>query len=375
MHTIIHDNKRSLVSMAFALLIFFSGYICIRVHHLMANTAVFASVQNAWLVAITGASVLLFLALKTRGVLLGYLIYLGGIYATADIVLLLLRVIAQQSLLSKTLNGIYLSGATPIVLAWWPSIYGRYNAKRIRVVQYTVSSPRFRRAGNPLRVVMLSDMHLGAGVQAEDVANIVEQANAQAPDLILLCGDIFEEQTTKAQYEAALAAFKDFSALYGIYYVPGNHEYVAYRHNEAHLKTLKSDLAGAGVRMLCDETVLVGDAFYLVGRDDKAHRTRREFADLVSDVRSDLPVIMMGHRPLELQEAKRAGVDVQFSGHTHAGQLFNFGKLGERLSKSEMLYGLRRSGAYHAIVSSGVGTWVFPMRLGSPSEIVVADIS
>ncbi|MDL2235361.1 metallophosphoesterase [Christensenellaceae bacterium OttesenSCG-928-L17] len=374
MNTTIRNNKRSIIIFTFVCMFLTGAYICFHLHRLMEHSSFLASLGSLWLFAGVLAGLLLLAALTKRGLLLGYFIYLGGIFAVLDVTQFVLRLFAQQSMLVHFFSGLG-GAASPVVLAWFPSIYGRYNAKRVRVAHYHVPSVRFEKAGQSLRVVMFSDMHLGAGVDACDVDQIVSQVQAQNPDIILLCGDIFEEQTTSAEYAAALKAFRGLSAPKGVYYVPGNHEYVARRHDEKSMRMLEDDLLRAGIKTLRDKAQLIDGAFYLIGRDDKTCGARRPLNELLADVEQDLPVIMMGHRPLELKQAACAGVDVQFSGHTHAGQLLNLGKLGERLSKSEMMYGLRKDGNYHSIVSSGVGTWVFPMRLGSPSEIVVADIA
>jgi predicted MPP superfamily phosphohydrolase len=125
--------------------------------------------------------------------------------------------------------------------------------------------------------------------------------------------------------------------------------------------------------MLADEGLRVGDNFYVVGRNDASSArysggSRKNINELLSGVDKSLPVILLDHQPLELGKSEAAGVDIEFSGHTHRGQLFPNEYITNRLF--ELDWGYLKKGNLNAFVSSGIGTWGPPVRIGSKSEIV-----
>ena len=155
--------------------------------------------------------------------------------------------------------------------------------------------------------------------------------------------------------------------------MPGNHEYDAQKDGSLDLVSVFLNLEAAGITPLKDEAVNMGD-FYLIGRDDFDSFTRAPLKTLLEDVDQTLPVVVLDHEPMELAEPKNGGVDLQLSGHTHAGQLFPGGQLTEWFGIFEYSYGYHKTGNYQLIVSSGIGAWGFPLRIGSPTEIVLVTL-
>jgi predicted MPP superfamily phosphohydrolase len=216
--------------------------------------------------------------------------------------------------------------------------------------------------------VMASDFHLGAYNGSERLRKLVEKINSLAPDIVLLAGDVVDESVSTAEEEEMIGILKELRAPLGVFSVTGNHEY--YSGLEKNLTHLER----AGVRVLQDEALRIDNSFWLIGRKD---RTVRSFGDQRLSLREiiarngvdeSLPLIVLDHQPLELLEAAEAGVDLQLSGHTHAGQLFPFSLINRRLY--EQAWGYLRKGRTQYYVSSGAGTWGPPIRTGSVSEIV-----
>ena len=167
--------------------------------------------------------------------------------------------------------------------------------------------------------------------------------------------------------------FKKIHSKYGVYAVFGNHEY----YGGAIDKIAYEYEISANFNLLRDKTVKIDNSFYLVGREDLLYERysktkRRKIDELLSDTDRQLPIIVIDHQPANLSEGEKAGVDLQFSGHTHKGQLLPANIVTKRLFEND--FGLLAKNTYNVVVSSGVGTWGPPIRIGSASEIVQVEI-
>jgi hypothetical protein len=168
--------------------------------------------------------------------------------------------------------------------------------------------------------------------------------------------------------EEMTSTFETLKSPLGVYFVPGNHE--TYSGLEGNLAFIRK----CGITVLQDEAVDVGGVFWLVGRRDFSSLARGEKRMPLERIMAAAgvdrarPVILLDHQPLRLDEARAAGVDLQFSGHTHAGQLFPLNLINKRLY--EQNWGYLRKGETQYYVSCGVGTWGPPVRTGSTPEIM-----
>lgn len=250
--------------------------------------------------------------------------------------------------------------------------YGWWNARNPVVRHYAVTIPKS--AGNleELKVVAVSDLHLGTIVHNGRLVKMAEMIQRLQPDLILLPGDIVDEDPGPFIEQDMKKAFAELAPVYGIYAVPGNHEYIGGQWDK-----IFKHLQEAGVRVLRDQTVKVGESFFLVGRDDSARTIfqggrRKELKHILADIDHSLPVILLDHKPDNLEEASQAGVDLQLSGHTHRGQFFPNNLITRRLF--EVDWGYLSKENLQVIVSSGFGTWGPPIRVGSRAEILEIDI-
>ncbi len=324
----------------------------------------------SWLLSAILAALLLLGTALFQSVVVGFFLYLCMFYVITDAVFLLLRLVARGKK-HTVWKRIYMGGLLPIVAAALICVFGVLNAKNIVVTEYevTLNKP----LNSAVRIALISDMHLGTSIHTEDLPGIVEQVNALSPDLILLGGDIYEERTTKEELSASYAAFSQLYGPLGVYFVPGNHEYNAQRDGALDLVSVFQSLEAAKITPLKDEAVDFTE-FYLIGRDDFKSYTRAKLSTLLEDVDQTKPIVVMDHEPMELQEAKSANIDLQLSGHTHAGQLFPGGLLTELFGIFEYSYGYHKDREFQIIVSSGIGAWGFPMRVGSPTEIVLVTL-
>lgn len=330
---------------------------------------VFWLVALAYIVSRVGESVLPVEMCRVLNVLgsywLGVLFYSLWVFAAVD----LLRGFDQLlPFLPQALKNSPLPGGIIFAVIAGLVLYGTWNARHPVVNHYELSINK--RAGNlaRLHIVMVSDLHLGTLMDDGRLAQMVDKVNAQAPDLILFAGDVIDENVERVIRQEMRHNFSRLQAPYGVYAVLGNHEYIGRQTEEA-----MSYLAAAGVSVLRDSSVKIAESFYLCGRDDLSGRRftgkeRRSLRDIVAGFDSSLPVIVMDHEPSHLAEAEGAGVDLQFSGHTHRGQMFPIQLITQRIFADD--FGFLQKGDFQLIVSSGFGTWGPPLRVGNRPEIV-----
>ena len=250
---------------------------------------------------------------------------------------------------------------------------GAVNAARPRVRELAVAIDKPAPGLGGLTVAVASDVHLGTIAGSSRLRALVDRLNALGPDLILLPGDIVDESVTAKEEEAMTEVFQRLRPRLGVFSVPGNHEYYGdFERNIAYLRKW-------GVTVLQDEAVLVGGAIYIIGRRDPTALRRGEARTPIEEIMrragvdARRPLILLDHQPLRLEEAERAGIDLELSGHTHAGQLFPMNIVNKLIY--EQNWGSLRKGRTQYYVSCGVGTWGPPVRTGSIPEIVLIRLT
>jgi hypothetical protein len=243
---------------------------------------------------------------------------------------------------------------------------------RLRTIEIDIDKPAgagFR----TLNIAMASDIHLGTVTGSRRLEKVVGRLNALEPDIVLLPGDIVDESVSRAEEEKMISCLRSIHAPLGVFSVPGNHE--VYGGLEKNLEYLRR----GGVRVLQDEAVLVGGAFVLAGRKDptilQSKERRMPIREILEKTGADpkLPIILLDHQPVRLMEAVDAGIDLQLSGHTHAGQLFPLNLINKKIW--EKYWGYLRKEKTQYYISCGVGTWGPPVRTGSIPEIVRIKVS
>lgn len=233
------------------------------------------------------------------------------------------------------------------------------------VEEMTVFSPRLPEQVDGLRVVQLSDLHVGALLGARWVHGIAARVAALSPDLVLVTGDLVDGNAGRVAQ--VLPQLRTLTARHGVWVVTGNHEY--YAGLEASLQVLRD----AGFEVLRDGWVEPVPGLILAGVDDLT--ARRQFGDLDSPLSKALAgrppgfTVLLSHSPWRVEEATASGVDLMLSGHTHAGQIWPFGYL--TALHYPFLEGRFQVGDMVLYVSRGTGTWGPRMRLPRPAEITL----
>jgi uncharacterized protein len=250
--------------------------------------------------------------------------------------------------------------------------FGTWNAGNIQVKKYAFSIDKQAGTLKQIHAVMISDIHLGDIVNSKLLEDIVEKINKCKPDIVFIPGDIIDDDINPFIKQNMNGIFKKIKAKYGVYACFGNHDY--YGGNiEKEMKLFKD----SGITVLRDAYVKVDESFYIVGREDNAlermSKTKRKpLSQIVDGIDNSLPVILLDHQPNTLPEAQKAGVDLLLAGHTHKGQFFPADLFTKMIF--EIDYGYLKKGNFNVVVSSGVGTWGPPIRIGTSSEIVDMSI-
>lgn len=244
---------------------------------------------------------------------------------------------------------------------------GYINTKMIITKTYNLNIKKHAGELKSLNVVMVSDLHLGTILGKSFLNNVVNRINELKPDLILLAGDIIDENIAPVIKNNVGEKLLLLKSKYGVFAVTGNHEYIG------GVEAATKYLVAHGVTLLRDEKIKIDNAFYVVGREDRASKQfagkqRKSLKDLLTDVDKSFPVILMDHQPFGLKEAVENGVDLQLSGHTHNGQLWPFNYIIEKIYG--LGWGYKINGNTHYYVSCGVGGWGPPIRTGSRPEII-----
>ena len=254
------------------------------------------------------------------------------------------------------------TSCTIIVLLTGLLVYGNihYNNK----VRQPLTIDTGKQLSKPVKVVMVSDLHLGYHNRKAEFQRWVKMINAENPDLILVAGDIVDGHVRPLLEEDVAADFHEFNAP--VVSCIGNHEFIA------GLDKSLDFYKRAGITLLRDSTIEVGD-LVIAGRDDHFNQRRKSVEQLLQGVDKNKFVILLDHQPYKLEEAQKAGVDFQFSGHTHEGQIWPISLMVN--SMYEKAWGFCQKGDTSYYVSSGLGIWGGKYRIGTRSEYIVATIT
>jgi predicted MPP superfamily phosphohydrolase len=299
---------------------------------------------------------------------LAFMVYLLMTVIVIDIFRLILYFLPQPALLAnnyvefKKYLFIAVVGIVGIVV-----VIGHVNALNPRVKRMDLHINKKAGEMKTLHIAAASDIHMGTLVGPRRTAKLVQMLNDRHADVILLAGDIVDEDLAPVIHNDLGRSLVKLKAPLGVFAITGNHEYIGGA--EAAVKYLEEH----GIRMLRDTAIKINGSFYLAGRNDRdskrfSRKERKGLDKVLEGVDLSFPVIMMDHQPFNLQQVVDAGVDFQLSGHTHHGQLWPFNYI--TTAMYEVSWGFKKKGNSSFYVSSGYGGWGPPVRTGNRPEIM-----
>ncbi len=299
---------------------------------------------------------------------MGFFVYFLLYFALADLVILCSRFFRKNTAKLR-----FTSRIAATLLTICTVVYGLYNANCIRTQSYTID---LENTNDNLRIVLVSDIHLGAVGSEDRLEDVVAEINKADADVVCIAGDIFDNDYYAIQNpQKAVENLKNIKSKYGVFACPGNHD------SGNTTEKMRELLILGNVTLMADSYTKIGDGFSLAGRDD-AHpigggffegKGRLNVDEALYGADSSLPIIVMDHNPSNIDEYQ-GKADLILCGHTHRGQIFPGSIITDLMYDVDYGYYQKDKESPHVVVSSGVGTWGIPMRVGTDSEVVVIDI-
>lgn len=303
---------------------------------------------------------------------MGVFIYLLLFTVLADLVLLVPRLCKLSFTAHPRFNGFVTGGV--LLLTVVTCLYGFIHARQIDHVTYDIRLED-KQDISDIKLVMISDLHLGAVGSESRLPSVVAEINAAEPDVICIAGDFFDTDFSAIHDpEAALATLRELQATYGVYASLGNHD-----GGETHDQMI-AFLKEAGVCLLDDTYTVIDDRLLLVGRLDASaiggygDRERRPLSEVFTREDPSLPVVVLDHNPAHIDEYTTEA-DLILCGHTHKGQIFPGNLFTKLMYTVDYGYYRKDAASPHVVVSSGVGAWGMPMRVGTNCEVVTVRFS
>lgn len=297
---------------------------------------------------------------------MGIFAYLLLFCVLADAVILLAKIVRlvpwKQQSFARFVSSVLIVGLTMGTV-----FYGVHHADRLKHVSYDIQLTDGEFASE-MHIVMISDLHLGAERSERRLENIVKEINAAEPELVLIAGDFFDSDFSAIRDpERAAALLRELQAPLGVYACLGNHD------AGSTFENMLQFLENSSIRLLADENIIVDGRINLTGRLDGSPiggysgKRRRPLQEILP-AENGLPTIVLDHNPACVGEYQQES-DLVLCGHTHKGQLFPGSLITQRMYTVDHGYYRQNENSPHVIVTSGVGTWGPPMRIGTDCEV------
>ena len=254
------------------------------------------------------------------------------------------------------------------------SAYGIYHARDIKHVSYEIELTD-KADVSDMNIVMISDVHLGAVGSESRLEEFVFEINNLNPYIVCIAGDFFDTDFRAIRNtEKAAETLQKIDATYGTYACLGNHD------AGSTAEDMLTFLEESNITALTDEYVIIDERLVLIGRLDASpigtygYAERKALSSFYQCEDETLPVIVLDHNPIEV-DSYADEADLILSGHTHRGQLFPAEILTNLMFTVDYGYYQKNENSPHVIVTSGIGYWGIPMRVGTDSEIVSIKIN
>ncbi|MBO6039506.1 MAG: metallophosphoesterase [Acidaminococcaceae bacterium] len=244
-------------------------------------------------------------------------------------------------------------------------VYGGWNA--LHPVVRNVEHDSGKNLPRPVKIVLVTDLHLGAVFGRQYAEELTERINRQNADLVLVGGDLADNSLNYLLREKSYEPLKNIRSRYGVYAVLGNHD-----HFDGRIQTELDLFTSVGFHMLVDEAVDLPCNIHLVGLEDYRNSPGKSVLEKLAGTDPGKANLLLEHQPRRFLEAEKAGYDLYMAGHTHGGQQAPLNLVTKRMYLLD--YGSKKFGSMLGITSCGYGLWGSPVRIGSTPEIVVITL-
>jgi len=276
----------------------------------------------------------------------------------------------QLKKMSFKLEMIQKIGVFPFLFSFVVILFGFFNMQKVVMTEYDIYSHKLER---DYRVLFLSDLHFPTTMDQNKLDQIVRQMSSYQPDFVILGGDIVDEETDYQEMEQVFQSLSQISNRYGIYYVYGNHDKAnsIMGRDVYTVDQLNETIWRNQIKILADDVIHIENDILLIGRKN-ANESRLSTKEILNNEDLEQFLFLIDHYPKDVVLHSEMGIDLQISGHTHAGQVFPAGFLIRWMGNID--YGYQTKNALSVIVSSGLGGWDFPIRTSAHSEFVILNL-
>ena len=256
----------------------------------------------------------------------------------------------------------------PLIGSLGAGLYGFFEARDIRTEHRIIETSKLPAQIDKIRIVQISDVHLGLIVREERLGLILDKVKGAKPDLFVSTGDLVDGQL--GQMDGLSDMLRSIAPPLGRIAVTGNHEFIA------GITQAASFTEHAGFTLLRNTSLNLNNIMTVIGMDDpilrgtpKRHPSEEQV--LLAASPKDRFVLLLKHRP-HVEPASEGHFDLQLSGHIHKGQIFPFSILTKLYYSRQAGIFLLKQGALS--ISRGSGTWGPPLRVLAPPEVTIIDL-
>ncbi len=342
------------------------GYLLWRTWSLVSAAPLW--VRVLYVLLFVAASLLLFFAMGMRGSalpewMLGTMFRIGSVWILFMFYMIMAITLCDIAGWIVPTFQAKLPVATALTLVVMLCGHINYRNPRIERMEITLDKPV---GEHPLKIVAVSDVHLGYGTGRKTLQRYVEMINREKPDVVLIAGDLIDNSVVPVRRAGMAEELARIDAPLGVWLALGNHEYIS------GVEECIDFLSQTPVKVLRDSVTVLPGGVQIAGRDDRMNRSRLSLDEILAKCDPAHPIILLDHQPYNLAEVDAARVDLQISGHTHHGQVFPLNFVTDAIY--EQSHGYRRWQYSHIYVSSGLSLWGPPFRIGTRSDMAVITL-
>lgn len=341
------------------LILLFLFLLCLLIGYMSIHIYLVIRIKKYRKTITAGILLLILLLVLSSRMFMGFIVHFLVGLVISDILFLLLIKIKNIKMYHYTFIA--------FLIACLLTGYGYDNMHHIQYVKYDVT---IQKNFEEKRILAISDLHLSTGIHYDDLKQIEEYTKKRNIDMIFILGDLFDESSDKEEVRKAIAFFDRISQTCPVYYVVGNHDGMQGRENIE--DGILKEIDESHIIFLKDEVVYV-QGIYIIGRLDQSYQ-RKKTAALMKKIDTGKPIVLLDHQPKQIKENASLGVDLQLSGHTHNGQVWPLGTVCNLFHINEVEYGYVKIDGMDVIVSSGMGSWGFPIKSQGKSEILEINL-